>query len=120
MNNDIPRLNVSAKNQKNHANIKRQLGENCTQNDCVDNYSMKNSMDYLNSIGHAQVNMNNSNPSQTTIEAVEEFNGNPDLIKAQVDFCDELVKAGYPLENAISKTDAVFQVLKDGNTYPKD
>ena len=50
-------------------------------------------------------------------KSTQEFIENPELIKAQVEFCDSLLEEGYCLKEAIEKTDCVFEVLKKEETY---
>ena len=50
-------------------------------------------------------------------KSTQEFLNNPDLIQSHVDFCDSLVEHGYCLEDAIKKTDAVFEILHQKETY---
>ena len=50
-------------------------------------------------------------------KSIENFLNNPDLAQAHVDFCDSLVEHGYCLEDAIKKTDAVFEILHQKETY---
>ena len=50
-------------------------------------------------------------------KSVENFLNNPDLAQAHVDFCDSLIEHGYCLEDAIKKTDAVFEILHQKETY---
>ena len=49
--------------------------------------------------------------------AVESFIKDPFEIELHTDFCDNLLSRGYKLEEAIQKTDTVFETLKDKNTY---
>ena len=93
------------------ANVEISKAEN------IDSESIKNSFDYLGSLGHAQVNMNKLTPSKTTKEAVKSFVNDPEYAKAHVELCDELVSRGYKLEDAIMKTDKIFNILSDKNTY---
>ena len=50
-------------------------------------------------------------------KSIEYFLKNSDLAQAHVDFCDSLIKDGYCLEDAIKKTDAVFAILHQKETY---
>ena len=50
-------------------------------------------------------------------KSIEYFLKNSDLAQAHVDFCDSLVEHGYCLEDAIKKTDKVFEILHQKETY---
>lgn len=50
-------------------------------------------------------------------KSIENFLNNPDFAQAHVDFCDSLVEHGYCLEDAIKKTDTVFEILHQKETY---
>ena len=50
-------------------------------------------------------------------KSTQEFIKNPELVKAQVEFCDSLLEEGYCLKEAIEKTDCVFEILKKEETY---
>lgn len=80
--------------------------------------SMVNSMKFLNAMGHAQVNMNNP-MTRGVKNSVDTFLNNTDYVQEHTEFCDELVKEGYPLEKAIDVTDKVFDTLKTEDTYNK-
>lgn len=53
-------------------------------------------------------------------KSVKEFLNNPDLVQAYIDFSDSLVEYGCSLEDAIKKTDAVFEILRQKETYLRD
>jgi hypothetical protein len=55
--------------------------------------------------------------SKNVDKSIESFLNNPEYIQAHVDFCDSLVEHGYSLEDAIKKTDAVFEILHQKETY---
>ena len=58
-----------------------------------------------------------TNPIISVKKSTQDFLNNPDLVQAHVDFCDSLVEHGYCLEDAIKKTDAVFEILHQKETY---
>lgn len=70
-------------------------------------------MDFLNSMGMAQVKMSNAGARLSTIEFLKDEG----FAHAHVDFCDSLVQKGYSLEDAIKITDEVFADLKKSSTY---
>ncbi len=49
--------------------------------------------------------------------AADKFIQDPEYVQSHVEFCDELVEKGYPLEEAIEKTDKCFKILSDKDTY---
>lgn len=55
--------------------------------------------------------------TNSVVESVKKFIKNPDGVGAYVDFCDFFVEKGYNLKDAIDKTDNVFSVLSDKETY---
>ena len=77
----------------------------------------KDSMTFLGNMGHAQVNMNNTSLNKNTSKVIEEYMKNPEYAQMHTEFCDELVKCGYSLEDAVMQTDNVFSILSDKNTY---
>ena len=50
-------------------------------------------------------------------KSIKDFLKNPDFVQAHIDFCDSLVEHGYCLEEAIKKTDVVFEILHQKETY---
>ena len=75
------------------------------------------SMDCLNAMGHAQVNMDKIQPSNSVTYATDVFKAHSDEVEMYNDFCDTLVEHGYSLEDAIEKTDMFFTCLKESETY---
>ena len=119
MNNNVAgNLNNCANLQNNAATngiIKKQAAQKQASSknfDCIDD-----SMKCLNSIGMAQVNMDNVRVSDSVKKSLEEYMQNPELIEAYIDFCDSLVKEGYCLKDAVDKTDGVFEILHNEETY---
>ena len=122
MNNDITR---GYKN--NYINTQKQSSANNmspVKNNCVtengekleqDNKTINEALGFLGTMGLAQINMDN--PQSSIRHSVEEILSDSENIEQQVQFCDELVKKGYKLEDAIQKTDDVFKILSDKNTY---
>ena len=96
MNNDI------AQDASHYINIPKinRITENRTVpveaccNDDVSNPKIADSMGCLSAMGCAQVNMDNPY-SRACAQAVEEFLQNPELVEAQVELQDELIKKGY-------------------------
>ena len=122
MNNDITR---GYKN--NYINTQKQSSANNVspvKNNCVtenggkleqDNKTINEALGFLGTMGLAQINMDN--PQSSIRHSVEEILSDSENIEQQVQFCDELVKKGYKLEDDIKKTDDVFKILSDKNTY---
>ena len=50
-------------------------------------------------------------------KSTEFFLNHPDIVETYLDFCDSLVEQGETLEKAIEKSDKIFSILKDKNTY---
>lgn len=73
-----------------------------------------NSADLLDSLGHAKVNMDRACSAK---KSVQSFMQDPMRAELHTDFCDNLIERGYKLEDAIKTTDAVFERLKDKDTY---
>lgn len=69
----------------------------------------------LDTLGHAKVNMDRT--SASVRKATQSFMQDPFRAEIHEDFCDKLVKQGYNLEDAIKTTDAVFETLKEKDTY---
>ena len=116
MNNDIPRLNLGAK-KANNVSAQQNRTQIAMPEMDIDKNTMRDSMEFLSSIGCAQVNMDNLNTSRTTRQAMEKFLQNPEYVQAHVEFCDGLVAKGYCLEEAIEKSDLFFGALKDESIY---
>ncbi|MBR5304545.1 MAG: hypothetical protein IKU37_06935 [Candidatus Gastranaerophilales bacterium] len=55
--------------------------------------------------------------SKNVDKSVQNFLNDSVLVQAHVDFCDFLVEHGYCLEEAMKKTDDVFEVLRQKETY---
>ena len=118
MNNDVVRLNMGAKSANNNLNNNMMnKSQVVATNVCAENFSMKDSMEFLGTMGCAQVNMNNLNSNKSVRQAMETFIQNPEYVQAHVDFCDALVARGYKLEEAIEKSDVFFGTLKNKNIY---
>jgi len=71
-------------------------------------------MECLGVLGEAQVQKCATNSIK---KSAEEFLQNPDFVQAHVDFCDSLIEHGYCLREAVQKTDDVFEVLHQEETY---
>jgi len=85
-------------------------------NDSKSAENMANSLNFLGSMGYAQVNMNNS-LTKGVKTSVDSFIDDPEYVQEHNDMCDNLVKDGYPLEEAIDVTDRIFDTLKNEETY---
>lgn len=81
-----------------------------------DSSKMEKAMNYLGAMGHVKFRMDNP-LSENVKTSVESFNKDPLLAQSHVDICDELVKRGYPLEIAVTKTDEIIDALSNENTY---
>ena len=89
MNNDVANLNsISAQNNASSNAIKKNAAQK-TSNPIVNNIT----------------------------QSVEEYVKNPEYVEAHIELCDEFVKKGYCLKEAIDKTDSIFEALKDKETY---
>ena len=123
MNNDISDVNKYIKATNRHQAVNSaEVCHNCASNIASDDQSetkktsMKNSMDYLGTMGYAQVSMNN--PLTKGVKAsLDSYLKNPEFVQEHNEMCDSLVKEGYPLEKAIDVTDRIFDTLKTEDTY---
>jgi len=113
MNNDIT-CNASMNMQKNDGQISPSHKEEIKQNEQIllDEALMQNSLNALKSIGQSQVLMTSNPIGQGTKKSVDIFLQNPELVEAQVDFCDSLVEKGCSLEKAAYITSEVFKLLE--------
>lgn len=57
------------------------------------------------------------NVSVRVDKSVQSFLNDPQNAQSHVEFCDELVKKGYDLREAIDTTDKVFKLLKEEELY---
>ncbi len=119
MNNDIPseltkyiRANTGYIPQKGMPSQKDEQG---LEGHTSDDY--KKTQDYLYTLGLAKVNIDKEAVNKRVEESVKDFKENPEYAQSHVDFCDELVKKGCSLEDAIEKTDYIFDKLKNEATY---
>lgn len=72
---------------------------------------MRNSLDALKSIGQSQILM--TNPIAAQVRAsLDAYTKNPELIEAQMEFCDSLIEKGYKSETAMLITEEVFKILE--------
>lgn len=66
----------------------------------------------------------NNDAQESMIKRIEKstefFLNHQDIVEAYLDFCDGLVEKGETLEKAIEKSDKVFAILQDKNTYNQD
>ena len=76
----------------------------------------QSSLNFLGTLGCAQVNMNNLRQERIK-KSLQEFKNDPEHVEAHISLCDSLVKYGKPLEDAILITDEVFKTLSSENTY---
>ncbi len=124
MSNDISDLNkfVKATNCRKMSasaeNCNDSLSSEPTEGNNAENMSnsMEKSMNFLGAMGYAQVNM--TNPTIKRVQnSVDSFLEDPEYAKQHTETCDELVKRGYKLEDAIDVTDRIFDTLKTEDTY---
>lgn len=119
MSNDI--TNLSNNINRNIASKPLQAKVDVKSIENKDSKSLNSSLSYLDSIGHAQVNMhadlNSSTPSNGVIYSMEIFKNDPCGVESYNEFCDTLIEKGYSLEDAIDKADAFFTCLKNSSTY---
>lgn len=118
MNNDIPseltkyiRTNTGYVPSKSMPVQKTQDVKTCS---CEDYEKTQN---YFNALGRTKVNIDKASVENRVTNSVEGLKADPCYVQNHVDFCDELVKKGYSLEEAIEKTDYIFDKLKDEDTY---
>ena len=76
----------------------------------------QDSLNFLGTLGCAQVNMNNLRQERIK-KSLQELKNDPEHVEAHIALCDSLVKYGKPLEDAILITDGVFKTLSSENTY---
>ena len=120
MSNDISDVNKFAKAANcRKVSIPAEMSSNNNVSDANDSKSaenMENSLNFLGSMGYAQVNMNN--PLTKGVKtSVDSFIEDPEFVQEHTDMCDNLVKDGYPLEEAIDVTDRIFDTLKNEEIY---
>lgn len=97
--------------QENHLNHAQSMNDN---NMC-DSIKMQETMDFLGTMGLSQVIK--SNPSNTTIKAVDEVKNDYEYVQSHISFCNNLVDRGYTLQEADRITQNVFDNLKNKNMY---
>lgn len=59
----------------------------------------------------------NKHVTNSVIKSTKEFLNDTEFVRSHVDFCDSLIEDGYCLEEAIKKTDSVFEILHQKETY---
>ena len=113
MNKDIQNYSTNHINANFSANYcaKNTIKDETVSNPFTPSYEAE-SMDCLNAMGCAKVNMD-----KRAIDSAEYFKNNPQTVQAYVDFCDSIVERGQSLEYAINTTDRVFDSLKSEYTY---
>lgn len=115
MNNDIARDLNNCVNTPKRANapLDNSSKVNTEEQMCVNSLSLDTNLDNsMNcTLGRAQVNSVNKIQSGVQ-KSVEEFIESPEFVEYHTQICDELVKKGYNLEEAILKTDEIFKALK--------
>ena len=62
-------------------------------------------------------NLNNNFVSESIKKSAQIFVANPDGVEAYIDFCDALIARGCNMKEAIEKTDSVFEILHQKETY---
>ena len=75
----------------------------------------QSSMECLNMLGHAKVNMDNT--SKRVENYIEQYKKNPDYAAYCVEFHDSLLERGYNGLDAVNKTEMFFTALKNGKIY---
>ncbi len=111
INNNINFIGTKIKNHNTLPKIPMQQNQNKYEPD-----STQNSLNFLGTLGCAQVNMDTTENKRIK-EALEKFQSDPEKIKAHTKICDDLVKKGYTLEQAILTTDKIFDILSRKETY---
>ena len=111
MNNDITcnaNINKMHKLESCVISSKEQMQSEVTM---LDETLMQNSLNALKSIGQSQILM--TNPVATQVCAsIDTFIKNPELVEAQMEFCDSLIEKGYKSETAMLITEEIFKLLE--------
>ena len=117
MNNDIP--SELTKYIKTHARYDRVKSLPVQKSDFKECSSKdyETAQDYLNALGRTKVNIDKASVNNRVASSVDSLKKDPCYVQSHVDFCDNLVENGYSLEDAIEKTDYIFNKLKDGALY---
>jgi len=119
MSNDISdKLNKYIGSNMGHAQIKNVPAKNVKFEE--NNHSTKDyetTQDYFNALGRTKVNMDKTSLDNRIMSSIQTFKANPDYVQQHIDFCEDLVKNGYNLEEAIIGTDIIFDKLKNETTY---
>ena len=114
VNNNKPHINTQNINNATCA-ISSAMRQNAQQ-EC-DSESMDKSMEFLGTLGQTYIKRSENKTSQTIRNSIQMFLNDPLYVENYVGFCDDLVEKGYDLDDAIEKTDVVFEALKDKNIY---
>ena len=118
MNNEISREINPYLNQ---ALQKSQSGINMPENKVEVSQSKENLMnetlDFLGTMGQAQIYYNQSLTSDGVKKSVEKFLADPEGCEEYNYLCDEIVKKGNGLEKSIEVCDKIFKTLKNNQIY---
>lgn len=94
------------------------MKQNAPQNppSSFDNAAVDDTLESLAQMGQAQVRLNKA-ASDSIRASVDEMKKDTEFASAHVYFCDSLVEMGYDLPTALEKTDRVFDILHQDDTY---
>ena len=116
MNNDINNNINFIGAQKANNNAVQKISPQQKQDNHNAEENMQSSLNFLGTLGCAQVNMNNLRDKRLG-QALEKLKSDPIFVEAHTQLCDKLVQEGYPLEKAILTSDKILETLADKNTY---
>ena len=114
VNNSKPHINAQKMNLQSSSMSNSSF---CAQTIIKDSASMDNSMQFLGTIGKALVRRNEQGVSDSIKKSVEEFMNNQEYDENYISFSDSLIEKGYDAPKAILKTDEIFDILKNKETY---
>lgn len=123
MNNNISRdiTSMSSKMQipTSRVSLSKNSDEAAMTEKVAENTSDALNLNFLGTLGHAQVNMHSKLESITPSvrKSVEQFVKDPFAAEAQVNFEGGLLDKGYDIWQAMEISDKIFSGLKDSDTY---
>ena len=116
MNNDINNNINFISAQKANSNAVQKMPTQQKEDNNNTKENMQSSLNFLGTLGCAQVNMNNLRDKGIR-QALEKLKSDPIFVETHTQLCDKLVQEGYPLEKAILTSDKILETLADKNTY---
>ncbi len=118
MNNDISRDTNNYINTKINTKMKieRTFDKKATAEspvkDTYKNIDMEKTMEYVLGKMQADSSLNASKILSSVKDSTVSFLQNAEFAQNWIDLCDEMIEKGYSLEEAIDKTDAIFETIK--------